>query len=136
MKLGFLSLGCPKNQVDSEKLVGKLSAAGHALVDHEEAELVLLNTCSFIDPAKQESVDTILEMAEFKRRVAISVNARAFFISGDESATLITAGFHVVCDKPMTTTLADAEELHGVGLHGRGAQPAPQGGRHGGGVGG
>jgi ribosomal protein S12 methylthiotransferase len=65
--VGFISLGCPKNLVDSEVMMGLLDRAGARLTAHpEEAEILIGNTCSFIDTAKQESVDTILEMARFK----------------------------------------------------------------------
>lgn len=68
MKVGFVSLGCPKNLVDTEVMMGQLTAAGHELTARpDEAEVIVVNTCSFIDPAKQESVDTILEMAEHKK---------------------------------------------------------------------
>ena len=65
--MGFISLGCPKNLVDSEVMMGLLDRAGARLTAHpEEAEILVVNTCSFIDTAKQESVDTILEMARHK----------------------------------------------------------------------
>ncbi len=65
--VGFISLGCPKNLVDSEVMMGLLDRAGARLTAHpEEAEILVVNTCSFIDSAKQESVDTILEMARHK----------------------------------------------------------------------
>jgi ribosomal protein S12 methylthiotransferase len=65
--VGFISLGCPKNLVDSEVMMGLLDRAGARLTAHpEEAEILVVNTCSFIDTAKQESVDTILEMARQK----------------------------------------------------------------------
>ena len=68
MKVGFVSLGCPKNLVDTEVMMGLLASHGHELTPRpDEADVIVVNTCSFIDPAKQESVDTILEMAEFKR---------------------------------------------------------------------
>ncbi len=68
MKIGFVSLGCPKNLVDSEVMMGQLEQRGHELVTSPgEAEAIVVNTCSFIDPAKQESVDTILEMARYKQ---------------------------------------------------------------------
>jgi ribosomal protein S12 methylthiotransferase len=68
LKIGFVSLGCPKNLVDSEVMMGQLVARGHQLTPHpDEAEVLVVNTCSFIDPAKKESVDTILEMAEYKK---------------------------------------------------------------------
>ncbi|MDQ2774704.1 MAG: 30S ribosomal protein S12 methylthiotransferase RimO [Acidobacteriota bacterium] len=68
MKIGFVSLGCPKNLVDTEVMMGQLVADGHELTPQpSEADVIVINTCSFIDPAKQESVDTILEMAEYKK---------------------------------------------------------------------
>jgi ribosomal protein S12 methylthiotransferase len=67
VKVGFVSLGCPKNLVDSEVMMGLLSRAGAQLTARaEEADVLVVNTCSFIAPAQQESVDTILEMARYK----------------------------------------------------------------------
>ena len=77
--MGFISLGCPKNLVDSEVMMGLLDRAGARLTAHpEEAEILVVNTCSFIDTAKQESVDTILEMARFKT----SGSARKLIVAG------------------------------------------------------
>jgi ribosomal protein S12 methylthiotransferase len=71
MKIGFVSLGCPKNLVDSEVMLGLAEAAGHEITSEAEgADVVVVNTCAFIDRAKQESIDTILEMAELKKRAA------------------------------------------------------------------
>jgi ribosomal protein S12 methylthiotransferase len=68
LKIGFVSLGCPKNLVDTEVMMGQLVTDGHELTPQPaEADVIVVNTCSFIDPAKQESVDTILEMAEYKK---------------------------------------------------------------------
>jgi len=68
LKVGFVSLGCPKNLVDTEVMMGQLAARGHELTARpEDAEAIVVNTCSFIDPAKQESVDTIIEMARYKK---------------------------------------------------------------------
>jgi ribosomal protein S12 methylthiotransferase len=68
VKVGFVSLGCPKNLVDSEVMMGQLVERGHQLTPNPaDADVIVVNTCSFIDPAKQESVDTILEMAEYKK---------------------------------------------------------------------
>jgi ribosomal protein S12 methylthiotransferase len=68
LKIGFVSLGCPKNLVDTEVMMGQLVAGGHELTPQPaEADVIVVNTCSFIDPAKQESVETILEMAEYKK---------------------------------------------------------------------
>jgi ribosomal protein S12 methylthiotransferase len=67
MKIGLVSLGCPKNLVDSEVMLGLAQNAGHELTpDPAEAEVLVVNTCAFIDSAKQESIDTILEMAQHK----------------------------------------------------------------------
>lgn len=66
-KIYFVSLGCPKNQVDTELMLGQVEAAGHQLVQAPEgADVIVINTCAFIDAAKEESVDTILEMAQHK----------------------------------------------------------------------
>src|SRR5207247_5704075 len=67
MKIGLVSLGCPKNLVDSEVMLGRLRERGHELsADVREADVIVVNTCAFIDRAKQESVDTVLEMAREK----------------------------------------------------------------------
>ena len=67
MKIGMISLGCPKNLVDSEVMLGLAQQGGHELTqDAGEAEVLIVNTCAFIDSAKQESIDTILEMARHK----------------------------------------------------------------------
>src|SRR5438105_4943386 len=68
MKIGLISLGCPKNLVDSEVMLGLAQQAGHELTnDAAAADVLVVNTCAFIDSAKQESVDTILEMARHKQ---------------------------------------------------------------------
>ncbi len=68
MKIGFLSLGCPKNLVDGEVMLGIARQAGHEITtDASSADVLIVNTCAFIDSAKQESVDAILEMAGHKR---------------------------------------------------------------------
>jgi ribosomal protein S12 methylthiotransferase len=79
LKIGFVSLGCPKNLVDTEVMMGQLVERGHQLTPHpQDADVIVVNTCSFIDPAKQESVDTILEMAEYKK----SGRARRLIVAG------------------------------------------------------
>src|SRR5690349_3088638 len=68
MKVGFLSLGCPKNLVDGEVMLGYAQEAGHEITANSaEADVIVVNTCAFIDNAKQESIDAILEMAQQKR---------------------------------------------------------------------
>ena len=67
-KVGFVSLGCPKNLVDSEVMMGILARAGYEITPRAgEADVLVVNTCSFIAPAQQESVNSILEMAEYKK---------------------------------------------------------------------
>jgi ribosomal protein S12 methylthiotransferase len=66
-KVGFVSLGCPKNLVDSEVMLGTLSEQGYEITpDQRSADVIVVNTCGFIDSAKKESIDTILEMAALK----------------------------------------------------------------------
>lgn len=68
MKILFISLGCDKNLVDSEVMLGLLASRGYEMIDDEqEADIIVVNTCCFIHDAKQESVDNILEMAEYKK---------------------------------------------------------------------
>src|SRR5258708_38506363 len=66
-KVGFISLGCPKNLVDSEVMMGQLKQKGYEITANaEEADTVVVNTCGFIDSAKKESIETILEAARLK----------------------------------------------------------------------
>jgi ribosomal protein S12 methylthiotransferase len=79
MKVHFTTLGCPKNQVDSELMLGMLTRAGHEIVDvAESAECLVVNTCAFIDRAREESVNTILELAQLKERG----RARSLIVTG------------------------------------------------------
>ena len=79
MNILFVSLGCDKNLVDSEKMIGLLRERGHELVDDEQqADAVIINTCCFIGDAKEESVNTILQMAELKS----SGQIRALIVTG------------------------------------------------------
>src|SRR5258707_199678 len=67
--LAFVSLGCPKNLVDSERMLGKLAQDGYALTPEADgADVVVINTCGFIEPARQESLGVIREMLELKRQ--------------------------------------------------------------------
>jgi ribosomal protein S12 methylthiotransferase len=79
MKVHLTTLGCPKNQVDSELMLGLLAEAGFAVADRaEDAECVIVNTCAFIDRAREESVQTILELAQLKK----SGRCRALIVTG------------------------------------------------------
>lgn len=72
-KVGMISLGCPKNQVDGEALLAKLAAAGYQIVNEiENSDVMIVNTCGFIEDAKREAIDTILEVAQYKEAGAIS----------------------------------------------------------------
>lgn len=74
MNVLFISLGCDKNLVDSEEMLGLLAGAGYQIVDDEtEADIIVVNTCCFIGDAKEESVNTILEMAEYKKEGKLKV---------------------------------------------------------------
>ena len=67
-KVGMVSLGCPKNLVDSEVMLGILAHQGYELTPRpDDADVIIVNTCAFIEPAKQESINTILEMADYKK---------------------------------------------------------------------
>ena len=69
MKIGFVSLGCSKNLVDTEKTIGIFKANNYEIVNKpEEAEVIVVNTCGFIESAKEEAINTILEMAEYKKK--------------------------------------------------------------------
>src|SRR4029077_11090460 len=68
LPVGIVSLGCPKNLVDTEIMLGHLAQAGHAIVPDANARVVVVNTCGFIDRAKEESVNAILEQVERKAR--------------------------------------------------------------------
>jgi ribosomal protein S12 methylthiotransferase len=78
-KIGFVSLGCPKNLVDSEVMMGQLQKHGYELTtDREAADVIVVNTCGFIDAAKQESINTILEMAGLKE----TANCKRLVVAG------------------------------------------------------
>ena len=99
------TLGCPKNEVDSAKLIGKLEADGYApATSAEDADVVVVNTCAFIDAARQESVDTVIQLGEAKRSdaklivtglaagLAVGMGALVYFVSfRNWTATLIVA---------------------------------------------
>ena len=91
MKIGFVSLGCPKNQVDSDKLVGTLVADGmRAATSADDADLVVVNTCAFVEDARKESVDVILALADAKKRGArLVVTGCMAERYGDELATAL-----------------------------------------------
>ena len=78
-KIGFLSLGCAKNRVDTEVMLGHLTRGGHEITaSQEEAEIIVVNTCGFIESSSQESIDSILEMAQQK----VAGNCRRLIVTG------------------------------------------------------
>lgn len=78
-KIGFLSLGCPKNQIDTDVMLRELVDAGYELVANDyEADVMLINTCAFITPAKQESIDNILDVAWLKKNRSL----KAIIVTG------------------------------------------------------
>jgi ribosomal protein S12 methylthiotransferase len=66
-KIGILSLGCPRNLVDSENIIGRLSLKGYSVKDIAESDVAIVNTCAFIEEAKRESIDTILDLVRLKK---------------------------------------------------------------------
>ncbi len=129
--VGVVSLGCPKNLVDTEVMLGHLQRAGHAIVPDGQARVVLVNTCGFIDRAKEESVETILEQVERKkkgeidrvivagcmvqkygRELSTEIPEVDAFVGLDELETAPAAaaglpGLARFTDKPMATRLYD-----------------------------
>ena len=69
VKVGFVSLGCPKNLIDTEVMLKKVAEAGYELVAEDfEADVIIINTCAFIESAREEAINTILDLAEFKTK--------------------------------------------------------------------
>ena len=79
IKVGLVSLGCPKNLCDSEGMLALIDEAGFDIVgDAAEADVIVINTCAFIEAAQKEAIDTILEMAEYKK----NGSARGLVVAG------------------------------------------------------
>ena len=79
MNILFISLGCDKNLVDSEQMLGLLTQKGFTLTDDEtQADVIVINTCCFIHDAKEESIQNILEMAEYRK----SGSCKALIVTG------------------------------------------------------
>jgi ribosomal protein S12 methylthiotransferase len=119
MKVGFVSLGCPKNLVDSEVMMGQLVARGHELTSHpDQADVLVVNTCSFIDPAKKESVDTILEMAEYKK----VGRAQKLIVAG---CLVERYRGDIRSEMPEVDAIIGTNELDGIVAACEGLEPAP-----------
>jgi len=108
VKVHLTTLGCPKNQVDSELMLGMLAAAGFpAAARPEDAECLIVNTCAFIDRARQESVDTILELAQLKQDGA----CRSLIVTGCLTQRY---GSDVLDEIPEVDGILGTSELHRV----------------------
>ena len=108
MKVHLTTLGCPKNQVDSELMLGMLARAGHEIAERaDEAECLVVNTCAFIDQAREESVNTILEMARLKDGGA----ARALIVTGCLTQRY---GGELLREMPEVDAILGTSELHRI----------------------
>src|SRR5262245_15192656 len=108
MKVHLTTLGCPKNQVDSELMSGMLVEAGHDLVEAPDvADCLVVNTCAFIDKAREESVNTILELARLKERGRV----RALIVTGCLSQRY---GPELLAEIPEVDGILGTAELHRV----------------------
>ena len=105
MKVHFTTLGCPKNQVDSELMLGMLAGSGHEITDvAETADCLVVNTCAFIDRAREESVQTILELAKIKE----TGRARALIVTGCLTQRY---GGEILSEIPEVTAILGTSEL-------------------------
>ena len=108
MKVHLTTLGCPKNQVDSELMSGMLARAGHDVIDDRNAaECLVVNTCAFIDRAREESVNTILELAQVKARGS----ARALIVTGCLSQR---SGPELLAEIPEVDGILGTSDLHRI----------------------
>lgn len=106
-KIGFISLGCPKNQVDSEMMIKKLADAGYEMIDTPfGADVVIINTCGFIEAAKQEAIDNILEMGQYKE-------------NGDVGKIIVIGCMAERYKDEILKELPEADAVAGLGVNGR-----------------
>lgn len=107
LKIGMVSLGCSKNLVDSEVMLGMLTEHGMEIVsDASQADVIIVNTCGFIDSAKQESIDTILEMAQYKQ-------------TGSLKKLLVTGCLVQRYEKELESQLPEVDGFMGVSDYGK-----------------
>ena len=100
MKVLLISLGCDKNLVDSEVMLGLLNKAGHQLTNDEtEADVVVVNTCAFISDAKEESINTIIEMGELKKTGKLKKLMSVPEIQGRDNEGASRDRCHYWCDQ-------------------------------------
>lgn len=124
IKIGVVSLGCPKNRVDSEIMLGILGSRGYEIVaDPKDAHIIIVNTCAFIDDAKEESIDTVLEMAQYKEQ-----NCRYLIMTGclaeryneeimeelpEVDAVVGTGDYHRIADAIKSVEMGEKPVLYG-----------------------
>ncbi len=114
IKVGMVSLGCPKNQVDGEMMLARLSGEGFEITsDASKADVILVNTCGFIDDAKKESIETILEMAEYKK-------------TGHLKALVVTGCLAERYQKEVLDEMPEVDAVLGIGSNGDVAQSIRQ----------
>lgn len=120
LKVGFISLGCPKNQVDSEVMMGLVAARGHRITaDPSRADAIVVNTCAFIEPAQQESVGAILEMAQCKR----TGRARRLIVAG---CLVERFGGEIQKNIPEVDALLATNDIEDVVAACEGCKPSPR----------
>lgn len=124
IRVGLVSLGCAKNQVDAEIMAGELTEAGYIITPQpEQAQIIVINTCGFIDEAKQEAIDTILEMAEYKKSgsckalIVTGCLAQRYFTEIQESLPEVDGivgigGFKNICDAVRSVYAGEAYLNH------------------------
>jgi len=96
VKVGMVSLGCPKNRVDSERMLGQLRRAGYAITPHaEQADLLLVNTCAFVRSAQEESIESILKMARHKEKG----RCKALVVTGCLPERALARSWRIRCQK-------------------------------------
>ena len=109
-RVALVSLGCPKNQVDSELMLGRLRAEGHELVDDpDQADTLVVNTCSFIDRARAESVDALLDAAEWKK----GAEGRQVVAAG---CLVQRSGDELSRELPEIDTMVGLDDIHDVSV--------------------
>lgn len=110
MKIGMISLGCVKNLVDSENIMGMLKEGGHTLVSNvKEAEVIIINTCGFIQPAKEEAIDTIFEMAKYKEH-----NLKHLIVTGCLAQRYRDVLIQDIPEIDKVITISEYDQLHEI----------------------
>lgn len=121
-RVSLVTLGCPMNQVDSERIMSALVARGYEIVPEEEAELIVVNTCGFIETAREESIETILSVAELKQQG----NLRALIVAGCMAERYKAELEADLAEADAVIGLADADSIPDVADRLLGRDNAPQ----------